>query len=116
MSAQFDIEHVPVDARTEILRVHGALDAKSAPLLTDRCAGVRAAGRSLVLNLADVPLIASSGIGALLAIVEEFRDAPGTVRIAAASPAVESIICLLNLDQFLTLDPSEEEALRALAA
>jgi anti-sigma B factor antagonist len=116
MNKPLDFEHVAVDARTEVLRVNGPLDAKHAPLLIEHCVPAREAGRNLVLNLAGVPFIASSGIGALLALVEEYRDAAGTIRIAAASPAVESVITLLNLDRFLTMDASEQDAITALAA
>jgi anti-sigma B factor antagonist len=102
--------------RTVVLRIQGRLDTKSASQLLKRCTVVSNAGQNLVLNLAEVSFIASSGIGALLALVEQFKETTGTVRFASLSSAVESVIKLLNLDQFLTIDPTEDEAFAALEA
>jgi len=99
-----------------LLRISGRLDAKSAPQLLERCAVVRTAGYNLILNLGGVTFVASSGIGALLAVAEQFREAECRIRFASLSAAVESVIKLLNLDQFLTIDPTEDDSLTALEA
>jgi anti-sigma B factor antagonist len=67
-----------------------------------------------VLNLSGVTFIASSGVGALLALVEECRQSGEQVRIAAASPAVRSVVGLLNLQQFLAMSPTEDEAMTSI--
>jgi anti-sigma B factor antagonist len=99
-----------------LLRVQGHLDSKSASQLLSHCSAIRSSGKNLVLNLSGVSFIASSGIGALLALVEQFRESGGKVRFVALSSAVESVIRLLNLDQFLTIDPTEDDAVSALGA
>jgi anti-anti-sigma factor len=116
MNTEFVIELAASGAATTVLRVRGRLDARSAPILIARCAEVRAQSRHLVLNLAGVPFIASSGVGALLALVEEYRQSPGRVRLAEVSPAVDSVIRLLNLNQFLSIDATEADATSALEA
>lgn len=116
MSEMFRILGQPAGDRTTVLRLKGRLDAHSAPQLLSRCAQVRDSGQNLVLNLSEVPFIASSGVGALLALVEEFRQSRQGVRIAAASTAVKSVVKLLNLNQFLALDETEEEAIAELEA
>jgi anti-anti-sigma factor len=116
MSSEFRIEEIASTKRAAVLRVHGRLDIRSASTLTARCAEVRTAGRHLVLNLAGVSFIASSGIGALLALVEEYRQARLQVRLASVSAPVDSVVRLLNLEQFLHLDSSEEEATAAVEA
>ena len=116
MNPEFTIETVATTPGTVVLRVTGRLDARSAPVLTARCVEVRNQGRHLVLTMAGVSFIASSGIGALLALVEEFRQSESRLRLAAISPAVESVVRLLNLDQFLTIDATEAEATTALEA
>lgn len=116
MNQVFEVETAPVGTRVEVLRVRGKLDARSATVLMEQCARVRAAGRDLVLSLGGVTFIASSGVGALLALVEEFRQAEIQVRLAELSPAVESVVRLLNLDQFLAIDETEGAALSALEA
>jgi anti-anti-sigma factor len=116
MSFEFQVESIASRKTVTVLRVRGRLDARSASALTADCAEVRRAGRHLVLNLSEVSFIASSGIGALLALVEEFRQAHLRVRLAAVSPPVDSIVRLLNLEQFLHLETSEEDATAALEA
>lgn len=113
MSEPFEI--VPGE-RAVVLRVIGRLDAKSAPALTARCAEIRTSGRNLIVNLSRVDFIASSGVGALLSMAEEFRKAGRTVRFAAPSSSVFSVIRLLNLEPFLPIDANEQEAERGLPA
>ena len=116
MPDDFQISDPLNRGRTVLLRVQGRLDTKSASQLLRRCSVVSSAGQNLVLNLADVSFIASSGVGALLALVEQFKETTGTVRFVSLSSAVESVIKLLNLDQFLTIDSTEDDAVAALEA
>ena len=114
MSADFDIVNIPCEGRATVLRVRGRIDTKTAGLLLHRCAAVRNTGKDLVLNLSAVDFIASSGIGALLALTEQFKESGAQVRFVALSSAVDSVIQLLNLTQFLGIDASEEDALRTI--
>jgi len=115
MPDEFKIDTLALE-RATILRVAGRLDARSAPRLLTRCGEARQPGTPLVLNLADVTFVSSSGVGTLLAIAEEARLAGSGLRLAAPSAAVRSAIELLNLDQFLTIDDTEQRALDALEA
>jgi anti-anti-sigma factor len=116
MSADCEVECLQIGSSIEVIRLHGTLDAQSAMVLLEHATRVRAGKRSLVLNLAGVTLIASSGLGALLATIEKFRNGPYSMRIAAPSPAVDSIIQLLNLHEFLPIDPEEKTAVATIEA
>jgi len=96
------------------LRVKGRLDAKTAPILLQRVAAIQGSGQNLVLNLSEVTFMGSSGIGALLVLVEQFQEQGGSVRFVSLSPAVDSVVKLLNLDRFLSIDLTESDALTAL--
>lgn len=111
MPDAFQIVNGPEDPRAVVLRVCGHLDSTSAPELARRCAEVGHSGRDLVLNLGQVDFIASSGVGALLAIADQLHAADRTLQLAALSPAVDAVIRLLNLDQFLAIHATEGEAL-----
>jgi anti-anti-sigma factor len=100
--------------RTAVARLRGVLDVRTAPALLQRVASIQGRGQNLVLTLSEVTFIGSSGIGALLAIVEQFRDQAGKVRFASPSPAVMSVVNLLNLGAFLVIDAREEESLAAI--
>ncbi len=112
----FQIQCAQPDPRTDVLRVVGRLDSSSAPQLVQQCSVVRGAEHDLVLNLEGVTFIASSGVGAILAVAEQFREAGKGMRLVALSPPVDSVIRLLNLDQFLPIDATENEALSSLKA
>jgi len=97
--------------RTAVFRLKGRLDVKTSPVLLERASDVQANGQNLILNLSEVSFIGSSGIGALLVLVEQFQEQAGVLRLVSPSPEVDAVIKLLNLDRFLVVDPSEEKAL-----
>ena len=102
--------------RVSVLRVSGRLDADTAPILLQRCNEIQANGRNLVLNLSGVSFLGSSGVGAMLALVEQFEEQAGAVHFVALSAAVRDVVDLLDLGHYLPIQHTEEEALRALAA
>ena len=116
MSESLAFDDLGTHGRAEVIRVRGRLDARTSPLLMERCAGARDAGRNLVLNLRHVTFLSSSGIGSLLALTEEFRERGTRVALAETSPTVREAIELLNLEEFLLLFDREEEAVREQAA
>jgi anti-anti-sigma factor len=111
MSSTFRIETADGTERMGVLRIHGDLDPRSAPLLVAQCRRYALEGRGLVLNLAGITFLSSSGIGALLALFEEFRQKNRNLKLAELSSPAESVIRLLNLDQFLVLEKTEQDAL-----
>jgi anti-anti-sigma factor len=114
MPEKFDLTEVGATGSAVVIRVKGHLDVKSTPRLIERAKKVRAQGRSLILNLSEVSFIASNGIGGLLAMVEDFKRDGLNIRLAELSVAVESVLKLLNLDQFLEIDTTENAALAEL--
>jgi anti-sigma B factor antagonist len=115
MHESLEVSKAPGSGRAAVLRVTGRLDARTASQLIQKCTAVHAEG-PLVLNLSGVTFIASSGVGALLALTEHSRGQSTPLVFAAVSPAVDSVLTLLNLNRFLAIYPSEEEAVRALEA
>src|SRR5262249_17252074 len=77
MSSELEISEVENRGRTAVLRLKGRLDAKTSPILLQRVSDIQANGQNLVLNLADVSFMGSSGIGALLVLVEQFQEQAG---------------------------------------
>lgn len=87
-----------------------ALDAEAAPELR-RVVGERASGRSLVVvSLAQVREVDSSGLAGLLAVLK--RMAPGgELRLAAVPPRTRDILMATHLDEVF---PQFEDAAAAL--
>ena len=115
MAEKFTITDVERRDSVAVVRIAGRLEIKSAQELLDKCREIRREGaRTLVLNLSDISFVASSGVGTLLALTEEFKEGGGCLRLAAMSQAVETVVNLLNLTQFLVIDATETDALEAL--
>jgi stage II sporulation protein AA (anti-sigma F factor antagonist) len=116
MDSGLEIQRGETVGKTVVLRVRGRLDARTAPQLLQRVTPFAGMGRNLVLNLAEVTFMGSSGVGVLLAAAQAFQDRKGSVRLVAPSAAVVSVVKLLNLEPFLKIDATEDAALAALAA
>lgn len=116
MSESFVIQRTATRGRVVVLLLQGRLDAKAATALRQSGAQVAAEGRNLVLNLSGVTFMGSSGLGAILALSEEFREQAGEVRIADLSEAAKAVIRLIPLDQVVGIDADEESAIQHLAA
>ncbi|NNF07592.1 MAG: STAS domain-containing protein [Candidatus Eisenbacteria bacterium] len=99
-----------------LVAVTGTMDSTTAPRLLSTCRELKDDQNSVILDLSGVDFIASSGVGSLLAMAEEFRGAGVGIRFAALSTAVSSVIQLLNLNRFLEIFPTTEEARTAEAA
>ena len=72
--------------------------------------------RHLVVDLAGVEFVASTGLATFLLLTEEFADVPGLVVFVNAAPSVMQVITLLNITQFLKLETSEEAAFELISA
>ena len=112
----FLIEDGGLHGRAQVLRVRGRLDGETAQQLMERCAQVQANGQNLVLNLNGVSFLGSSGVGALLALVEQFQEQAGELHFAELSVEARAVIDLLDLTPYLTLHDGEDEAISAIAA
>jgi anti-anti-sigma factor len=116
MGDSFLIREVNTREPARVIRIAGRLDARAAAQLASHCQDLCDPGRPLVLVLDEVEFLSSSGVGTLLALVEEFRESGASLLLARPSEAVSLAVKLLNLDEFLTLHESEEDALRREAA
>lgn len=98
-------------ANAVVLAVEGRLTAAVAPQLRTAVSDLVAAGRTrLVVDLAKVDFIDSSGLGALIGALKATRVAGGDLRIAAAGEQVRQVLRLTNLDRVLHVYPDAEGA------
>ena len=114
MLADFTLSPLGTRGPIALFEASGRLDASAAQELRRRCLEARSSGHNhLALDLGQVSFVASSGIGALLALTEEFGK-DGALYLAPISPAVRSVIQLLNLEPYLAIYDSCEAALAVL--
>ena len=75
-----------------------------------------AGSRKLVVNLANVPVIDSSGIGVLVRCHAAVAAKGGKMTIAGAGGVVRQALKLTNVDQFMEFHDDEASALASLGA
>ena len=72
--------------------------------------------RDLVLDVAEVSFIDSSGLGTLVRLVARIRRSGGDLKLCAAPPPVHQLLKLTNLTQVFDVHESEVGALSAFYA
>jgi len=100
-----------LDAGIAVVRLSGRLNMVTAGDLRERLSATIDAGSArIVVDLAGVDFIDSSGLGALISGLKSARQAGGDLRIAAPTEQVRLVLQLTNLERVLTPYPSAESA------
>ncbi|WP_328493451.1 STAS domain-containing protein [Streptomyces sp. NBC_00414] len=96
-----------------VVRLHGEIDHtvkdqfSNALLPRDGAAPLR-----IVADLSGVTFMDSSGINTLITTHQKASAAQGWLRIAGAQEAVQRVLHIVGVDQFIDCHPSLEQALR----
>lgn len=94
-----------------VISLGGRLTATGAPLLRNAVADVITSGEShIVIDMAELQFVDSSGLGALVGALKSARVAGGDLRIAAVPQAVATVLHLTNLDRVLRDHATPESA------
>jgi anti-sigma B factor antagonist len=95
-----------------VIRLSGRFDFLSATKVRERfVAAVEGGHRRLVVDLAAVDFMDSSGLGALIGGLKSARQAGGDLRLAAAGTQAQSVLKLTSLDRVFRAYASVEDAL-----
>jgi anti-sigma B factor antagonist len=95
-----------------VLHVHGEVDLTTVPRLRGLLAElIRDHGPHLVVDLDDVGLLDSAGLGVLLGAVRRARTAGGEVRFVSTRPGVRRLFEVTGLDLVHPLAASVDAAL-----
>jgi anti-sigma B factor antagonist len=101
--------------RVAVAHLKGRLDLISATDVRARLTGIVTAGEDrVVVDLAEVPFIDSSGLGALISVLKSARQAGGDLRIANPNDQPLTVLKLTTLDRVLKPYTTVEEALTGL--
>lgn len=71
---------------------------------------VEAGPANIILDLAAIDFVDSSGLGALVQLVKKATGEGGSVQVVT-NPRVTQTVKLVRLEKFLSLQPSVEEAI-----
>ncbi len=103
MSIELTI-HVEEQDGIVTIRPEGEVDLAHSPSLRHRLMEVIATGPSkLILNLADVPYMDSSGVATLVEALQQCRGRDATLVLAAMQTRVRSVFEIARLDTVFTI-------------
>ena len=107
-----------VDDGVAVVTVTGDVDVATCAALRDSLLQVIADEnfRGLVVNLAGVSFIDSTGIGVLVGAWRRTKATDGDLALASTSRQAQSVLDATGLTKVLSIYGSEEEAVQALAA
>jgi anti-anti-sigma factor len=99
------------DSGVVVVSPVGRLNLTVAPALREQLRGLIQAGNAeLVVDLAAVDAIDSSGLGALISGLKAARQSGGDLRIASPCAQVTAVLELTNLNRVLKSAESPEDA------
>jgi anti-sigma B factor antagonist len=109
--------HNRVDDGVAVVTVTGDVDVATCAALRDSLLQVIADEnfRGLVVNLAGVSFIDSTGIGVLVGVWRRTKATDGDLALASPSRQAQSVLDATGLTKVLSIYRSEEEAVQALA-
>jgi len=100
------------DDRVAILDLHGRLDSHTAPRVQQAlCELVNRNGGRVLVNMAGVDFIDSTGLTALMAGFQLAEALGGAVRLCCVQPGVNVVLQLTMLDKLLAVYDDEASAL-----
>ena len=95
-----------------VLDVIGEVDVYSAPELRERLSElINASSSSLIVNLADVTFLDSTGIGTLVAGLNRAVQFGGTLTLVSDHDRILKLFRITGLDSVFSIRPSIDEAL-----
>ncbi|GAB6933543.1 anti-sigma F factor antagonist [Calditerricola satsumensis] len=110
--------HVELETKRDVLiiRLAGELDHHTADALREQVDAImnREKIRSIVLSLADLTFMDSSGLGVILGRYKRVAQLGGEMVVCSIHPTIYRLFELSGLFKILRIEESEWEALHAL--
>jgi anti-sigma B factor antagonist len=110
---QFDLTEDTVDDRTHVITVSGEIHVSTAPTFSRRLNDAIGQGKTaVVLDLAGVTFIDSTGLSVLLNGLRRVTRRGGRMAIVCTNPTVLRLFEITRLDTTFEIVRSRDEALR----
>ena len=98
-----------------VLDVVGEIDVYTAPKFREAVNSILEAGQMhLLINMAGVTYMDSSGFGALLSATKRLKPKGGTVNLVKCSSAIDRILRITRLNQIFATYDNLDEAIQAI--
>jgi len=109
-SPTLEISTIP-DERCPVVRLKGDVDLRTSPDLRERLLQlVEQRPERVILDLAGVGYMDSSGVGTMVEFKRHLERRDGQLVLAGLQPRVRSLLEITRLDQFFTIAANVDEA------
>jgi anti-sigma B factor antagonist len=108
-----DISTEKTDDITMVTLQTESLDASNAPEFKRCVAGTVAPKAKIILNLAQVQFIDSTGCGAILGYLRQLNPVGGDLKLCCVSKPVRSLFELVRMHKILDIFNTSDEAIKA---
>ncbi|HLI57112.1 MAG TPA: STAS domain-containing protein [Actinomycetota bacterium] len=95
----------------DVVRVSGELDISSSPALREELTEVARGGRNVILDLADLRFMDSTGLSVIIAALKRLRERSLDLLLCAPQPPVRRTLEICGLDEIITIRPTEADTL-----
>ncbi|MBD3217086.1 MAG: anti-sigma factor antagonist [candidate division Zixibacteria bacterium] len=105
---------VKAEEAFHVFHLKGRLDLTSSSELKEKVKEHLEQGKvNILLNMAQVDFINSSGLGTLVSTLKEVRTANGRIALCSLAPYVQEIFEITQLSHIFDIFPGEKEAFAA---
>ena len=111
---QLELSEEHPDPQTLVVVVSGEIHVSTAPRLAEQLAAVDRGAGSVVIDLADVGFIDSTGLSVLLEAQRRVTRASGRLALVVANPTVLRLFEITRLDATFAIEPTRAAALSRL--
>jgi anti-sigma B factor antagonist len=112
-----EITQSTIDEQTCVISLNGTLNARSADQVKDAFREVVGKGiRQVILNLADVPFIDSSGLAALVSGLKTLNEKDGSLKLAALQSQADLLFKLTMFDKVFEIFDDVDSAAQSFAS
>jgi anti-anti-sigma factor len=106
------LERTRIDDRTVVITPGRVLDSNNATEMSEAIeASVCENFRSIIVNMRDLEVISSAGVGAILGSLGALRAREGDIVLCNVREMVRHIFEVLDLCDYIVMESSEEAAL-----
>jgi anti-sigma B factor antagonist len=116
MSGNLGITEKRVDT-VDVVSIRGRLDASSSQDAEKRINALLDGGSmKILINLAELDYISSSGLRVMLAALKRLKKTGGDLKLACLKPAIQDVFSMAGFHRIFAIYGSEAEALESFGA
>ena len=105
------IDQKTISDETVLLNPGKLLDNNNAHVMVDSITAAQADGfKNIIIDMSDLQLLSSAGVGSILGTIEIARDAGGDIYLCNIPDNIRHVLQVLDLEDYLTIESDEKQA------